>query len=201
MIDKRIQDRDLEVLNLINLCKVCTKDQIQQTLFSEVTQNVCIRRLKLLSDLKLVKRSRFNISKNSNQYVYYIDKKPSKRLLQHELEITNFILKLYKSNITILNVYRSKCIDNVIPDAIIEIKDKEGKRKRYFIEMQLSGKVESCVMKYKEIKDKIIKYTDYEVIPKLIVITDLPINKIRIRDIKVKYSSINNYDVDSLLFD
>lgn len=197
--DKRLQSRDIDALNLVNLCGICTRKQIQDIIFKDISETVCIRRLKFLNDIKALSRSRYNISDNSNQYVYYTGKKPSKKLLKHELAITDFILSIYKEGIEISNVSRACVIGDVIPDAIIEVV-VDNKIKRFLLEVQLSGKLESCVTKYKSFEDKIIKHTQWRIAPTLIVVSDIQGDKIRVRGMNVKYSSTNINNIRDILF-
>lgn len=205
LLDKRIQKRDLEVLEFINKSRLCTRRQIQDIFFSDVNENVCMRRLKLLDDLKLISRARYNIEENSNQYVYYPykTKKPSKRLLQHDLMISEFIKKLYLAHIEVLDIERSCSIGKVIPDALITIVTAKGGIKRLLVEVQLSGKLENCVDKYHGFRKEILEYRrDWKVMPRLIVISDLEGKRINtVGNMKVRYISTEIEDIRKIIFD
>ncbi|HSQ88703.1 hypothetical protein [Romboutsia sp.] len=202
-IDKRIQERDLKALDFINNCKICTRAQIQEVIYPGIDESVCIRRLRLLDELKLVSRARFNINEKSNQYVYYPykSKKPSKRLLAHDLTVTEFIAALYKANIEVVKVERVSPIGNVIPDAYIVIKTSTGAIKRLLIEVQLSGKLEDCVVKYKGFKEQVIKHKPkWQSIPTLIVVSDLEGERLKVRHMNVKYTNTSMENIRNLIF-
>lgn len=205
LLDKRIQKRDLEVLEFINKSKLCTRRQIQDIFFSDVNENVCMRRLKLLDDLKLISRARYNIEENSNQYVYYQykSKKPSKRILQHDLMISEFIKKLYLAHIEVIDIERSTMVGKVIPDAIIKIKTSNGGVKRILIEVQLSGKLENCIDKYKGFKKEVLEHKrDWKSMPRLIVVSDLEGNRPEsVGNMKVRYMTTEIENIRSVIFD
>lgn len=204
LLDKKIQKRDLEALDFINKCKLCTRRQIQEIIFPDVNQNVCMRRLKLLDDLKLISRARYNIDDKSNQYVYYPykSKKPSKRLLQHDLVVSEFIKKLYLAHIEVVDVERSVPIGSVIPDAVITIRCSSGGIKRLVLEVQLSGKLENCITKYSKFKNEIKdNRRNWNTMPSLIVISELEGKRInKVGGMKVLYSNINIENIRELVF-
>lgn len=202
-IDKRIQQRDIDAVNFINMTELCTRSQIQEIIYPKISESVCIRRLKLISELKLASRSRFNIDGNSNQYVYYRHKtrKPSKRILTHDLMITQFIVELIKASINIVDVERSTPIGKVIPDALITIQTNTGATKRLLLEVQLSGEVKNCVLKYQGFKNEVLKNRkEWGVMPQLIVVSDLEGSRPTLKDMKVKYTDTNMKDLRTLIF-
>lgn len=202
-IDKRLQSRDLEVIRLVEECKICTRSQIQKVIFKHIDQSVCIRRLRLLNELKLLSRARFNIEEKSNQFVYYPykTKKPSKKLLHHDLMVTEFIISLYVTGVEVLEVERVSPIGNIIPDACILIKTSEGKTKRLLLEVQLSGKLEDCILKYKRIKENILENKPkWMSIPTLIVVSDLEGGMPNIRHMKVKRVNLDMQNLRNIIF-
>ncbi len=181
-----MQERDLKILEFMTVCRVCTRRQVQELLFPNVHENIPLRRLKKLSDEGYINREMFNIEGTKNMYVYYLDKRPKKRLISHDLYITDFLVKLIKNNYEIVEFKKSQPIGNIIPDAYEKIK-KENKVKRILLEVQISPN--DCLKKYKEIKDIILENTDWPVMPILYVVNNQGLNK-RMKDIKVIYDSI-----------
>lgn len=181
-----MQERDLKILSFLTMCRICTRKQVQELLFPDVHENIPLRRLKKLSDEGYINREMFNIEGTKNMYVYYLDKRPKKRLITHDLYITDFLVKLIKNEYEILDFKKSPQIGNIIPDAYLKIR-KNKRIKRILLEVQISPN--DCLSKYKEIKDIIIENTDWPVMPTLYVINNQNLNK-RMKDIKVIYDSI-----------
>ena len=181
-----MQERDLKILEFMTVCRVCTRRQVQELLFPNVHENIPLRRLKKLSDEGYINREMFNIEGTKNMYVYYLDKRPKKRLIAHDLYITDFLVKLIKNGYEILEFKKSPKIGNIIPDAYLKIR-KNKRIKRILLEVQISPN--DCLSKYKEIKDIIIENTEWPVMPTLYVINNQGLDK-RMKDIKVIYDSI-----------
>ena len=181
-----MQERDLKILSFLTMCRICTRKQVQELLFPDVHENIPLRRLKKLSDEGYINRKMFNVEGTKNMYVYYLDKQPKKKLITHDLYITDFLVKLIKNEYEILDFKKSPQIGNIIPDAYLKIR-KNKRIKRILLEVQISPN--DCLSKYKEIKDIIIENTDWPVMPTLYVINNQNLNK-RMKDIKVIYDSI-----------
>ncbi|WP_302968099.1 replication-relaxation family protein [Intestinibacter bartlettii] len=181
-----MQERDLKILEFMTVCRVCTRRQVQELLFPNVHENIPLRRLKKLSDEGYINRKMFNIEGTKNMYVYYLDKQPKKKLITHDLYITDFLVKLIKNNYKIVEFKKSQPIGNIIPDAYVKIK-KENKVKRILLEVQISPN--DCLKKYKEIKNIILENTDWPVMPILYVVNNQCLDK-KLKDIKVIYDSI-----------
>lgn len=190
-----MQERDLKILEFMTVCRVCTRRQVQELLFPNVHENIPLRRLKKLSDEGYINREMFNIEGTKNMYVYYLDKRPKKRLITHDLYITDFLIKLIKNGYEILEFKKSPKIGNIIPDAYLKIR-KNKRIKRILLEVQISPN--DCLSKYKEIKDIIIENTDWPVMPTLYVINNQNLNK-RMKDIKVIYDSIKIEKVGDII--
>ena len=180
-----MQERDLKVLEFLTMCRICTRKQVQELLFSNVHENIPLRRLKKLVDEGYIKRKMFNVEGTKNMYVYFLDKQPKKKLITHDLYITDFLVKLIKNGYEILEFKKSPKIGNIIPDAYIKIK-KENKVKRILLEVQISPN--DCLTKYKEIKDIIIENTKWPVMPTLYIINNQGLNK-KLKNIKVIYDN------------
>lgn len=181
-----MQERDLKILEFMTVCRVCTRRQVQELLFTDVHENIPLRRLKKLTDEGYINRKMFNVEGTKNMYVYYLDKQPKKKLITHDLYITDFLVKLIKNGYEILEFKKSPKIGNIIPDAYLKIR-KNKRIKRILLEVQISPN--DCLSKYKEIKDIIIENTEWPVMPTLYVINNQGLDK-RMKDIKVIYDSI-----------
>lgn len=190
-----MQERDLKILSFLTMCRICTRKQVQELLFPDVHENIPLRRLKKLSDEGYINRKMFNIEGTKNMYVYYLDKQPKKKLITHDLYITDFLVKLIKNKYEILDFKKSPQIGNIIPDAYLKIR-KNKRIKRILLEVQISPN--DCLSKYKEIKEIIIENTDWPVMPTLYVINNQGLNK-RMKDIKVIYDSIKIEKVGDII--
>ncbi len=194
-------DRDKNIIILIEKVGVITREQVQKVLFKKVHQNIPMRRLSYLTQNKLIKRAYYQIEEHKNVYVYYLGKKPSKRNIRHEITVTEFITNVMAIT-DVLEVNTHYEIGNIIADGYIKYKDSEGKIRRLLLEVQLSNKVNDCVEKYKDIKNLILdNKPDWQTIPRLIVITDLPHQEDQLKNVKVKYDTKDMKNLRKLLFD
>ena len=194
-------DRDKKVIDLLENVKVATREQIQRVVYPNISQNIPIRKLTMLAENKLVKRDYFNIGGHNNVYVYYLNKKPSKRTIIHEVTVTEFITKVM-SICNVIEVCTSYKTGSIISDCYIKYKGSDDKIRHLVAEIQLSNKVyEGCVEKYKKFKNEILEYRkEFATIPRLIVITDLPHDNEQIKGMKVKYDSLQMNNLRELLF-
>lgn len=193
-------DRDKKIIELVSQCGVITREQVQRVLFKDTHINVPLRRLKVLVDNKEIKRDYYNIGGHRNVFVYYQGKKPSKRLITHNLLITDFITKVM-SICEVVEVETSFKLGNVIADGYIKYKTYEGKTRHLFLEVQLSNKVSDSVEKYKGIKSAILEEKpNWQTIPRLVVITDLEHNEEQLKGMKVKYDNTDMNNIRELLF-
>ena len=193
-------DRDKKIIELVSQCGVITREQVQRVLFKDTHINVPLRRLKVLVDNKEIKRNYYNIGGHKNVFVYYLGKKPSKRLITHNLLVTDFITKVM-SITEVVEVETSFKLGSVISDGYIKYKTYEGKTRHLFLEVQLSNKVSDCVEKYKNIKSAILEEKpNWQTIPRLIVITDLEHDNEQIKGMKVKYDTLQMNNLRELLF-
>ena len=60
-----------EVLGLLSIVKLFTRRQVQELYFKDTSERYCNKFLSDLVESKLIKRKYFNISDNTNSYVYY----------------------------------------------------------------------------------------------------------------------------------
>ncbi|MEG1312485.1 MAG: replication-relaxation family protein [Romboutsia sp.] len=192
--------RDKKIIELIEKVGVVNRDQIQRVLFKNVHQNVPMRRLTYLAENKLIKRSYYQIGEHKNVYIYYLEKKPSKRNIKHEITVSEFIIRVMEIT-EVLEVSTHYTIGNIITDGYIRYKDNNSKIRHLFLEIQLSNKVSDCVEKYEDIKNIILENRKgWEVIPRLIVITDLEHHSEQVKNMKVKYDTTEMKNLREILF-
>ena len=178
-----MQERDIKILEFMTQVRYCTNENIQDVFFQGLNHNVCYRRLNYLIDCNLIKRKYYHVD-NKNIYVYYLDKKPSKRLLQHELLVTQFLVSLIKQGYELLSFEKTPKIADIIPDGIVNFKSGD-KVKQLFLEVQLSSN--DCIKKYRNIKRKV----DYELPSTLYIITDKEIKYTPLREINILIDDLN----------
>lgn len=203
--DERLQPRDLQVLKFINDTKVTDRNQIKKAFFKNVHYNICMRRLKFLVEGSYVNRTRYKNMGNGDGYNGYIYfpvgiKKPSKKILNHNLMVTDFYATMLEAQIEVLSFQPTYMIGNIIADAYIKYRGNDGVIRRAFLEVQRSGKISDCVLKYKDIKSVIMKEKNWNTMPRLIVMTDLKDEKITLRNINVTYIASNLKNIRGVLF-
>lgn len=190
-----MEARDKNVINFVNLVELANKEQIQKLYFDGVHPNICMRRLKKISDDGYLERFKFG----GNVFIYYVGEKPSKRLIHHDLYISDFVAEMLKNNYKILEFKKSFCIGNIISDAYIRYEDPEGKVRHCVLEIQLSNKVEDCINKYKGFKNIILDHMkDWKTIPRIICITDMT-QRVELRGMKVMYDTTELKNIDAVL--
>ena len=174
-----MQERDMKILQFISDTRVCTTKQIQDILFPNVVPRVCYKRLQALVDSKLVKRKYYRVDEK-NIYVYFLDKAINKRILKHELMITEFVVQLIKEGYEIITFEKSPNIADIIPDAEIHFK-KDNRTYSLFLEVQLSNN--PFIEKYYNLKDKVKR----EIPNTLYIVTDqfTKVEKLRYFDVVV----------------
>ena len=188
-------NRDMEILEFLTLSRICTRKQVQELLFENNHQNVPLRRLKRLADDGYVNRKMFKVESTRSVYVYYLDKKPSKKLVEHDLYITDFLVKLIKNNYEIIEFKKNFSLGNIISDGYINVK-KNNRTKKILLEVQLSP--HDCISKYYNFKEVIINNTNWEVMPLLYVINNQGLNK-KLIDMKVIYDNVKIEKVGEII--
>ena len=139
-------DRDFRVLELLTSIRYATTKQIRDTIFPSLNPSVCYKRLNYLTSNKLILRRYYNLGGNTNSYVYYLDRPPSKKNLKHELLVSQFVVELTKQGHDILEIEKTPIYRGIKPDMIVRIRTKAGKERVIFLEAQLSK--HDCVSKY-----------------------------------------------------
>ena len=164
-------ERDKRVIELINDLGICTRQQIQNVIFTDVHENVCLRRLAMLSKREQIKREYFNLGNNKNVYVYYSNNKPNKDTIQSDLIITDYLIQIIKENTEILEIERNTIKEDSTSNTVIKYKSKD-KIKYAFLKLQ--SEEHDLIKNYNQIKSK-----EQREIPKLIYIIDKDLNVVK----------------------
>ena len=180
-------DRDISVLNFINLVGMCRTENIRKLFFNGLTNTTWDRRANKLVEYKELKRFRSGIY--NREYVYYIENKPNERILRHDMYITELVYKLLLLGVEVLYLDRNIKLGNIISDGYMIIRYKKNNtiiKRGILIEVQLHGRLSDCVDKYTDvesIKEYVINQ-GMQTLPSLLVISDLT-GKIRNKILKV----------------
>ena len=180
-------DRDISVLNFINLVGMCRTEHIRKLFFNGLTNTTWDRRANKLVEYKELKRFRSGIY--NREYVYYIENKPNERILRHDMCITELVYKLLCLGVEVLYLDRNIKLGNIISDGYMIIRYKKNNtiiKRGILIEVQLHGRLSDCVDKYTDvesIKEYVINQ-GMQTLPSLLVISDLT-GKIRNKILKV----------------
>ena len=180
-------DRDISVLNFINLVGMCRTEHIRKLFFNGLTNTTWDRRANKLVEYKELKRFRSGIY--NREYVYYIENKPNERILRHDMYITELVYKLLLLGVEVLYLDRNIKLGNIISDGYMIIRYKKNNtiiKRGILIEVQLHGRLSDCVDKYTDvesIKEYVINQ-GMQTLPSLLIISDLT-GKIRNKILKV----------------
>ena len=190
-----IEARDKKVVDFINTFELCRREHIKELFFPEVHENICMRRLKKLAEDGHIER----IKMEGNVFVYYSEKKPAKRLIRHDLHITDVVVAMIKAGYEIIEFKKSYMIGKIISDAYIRYKDPEGKERHLVLEVQLSNKVEDCILKYKDFKNIILdNEKSWTSIPRILCVTDMK-QRVELRGLKVMYINTDLENITEVL--
>ena len=180
-------ERDIQVLNFINLVGMCRTEHIRNLFFQGLTNTTWDRRANKLYEYKQLKRFRSGIY--NREYVYYIENKPNERILRHDMYITELVYKLLLLGVEVLYLDRNIKLGNIISDGYMIIRYKKNNtiiKRGILIEVQLHGRLSDCVDKYTDvesIKEYVINQ-GMQTLPSLLIISDLT-GKIRNKILKV----------------
>lgn len=189
----RITNRDRQVYNFINMVGICTAQQIREVFFKGVDISKVYQRLRVLYKEELIKVYKVGL----NNY-YYVGKRTSKKMLEHDLKTTELIGYLIQNGAEIIYFKRNKKIgynlkESIICDGYVAYKIRVGdkKYKRHFIiEVQRNvqfipnkthGALYTCIQKYnhttvaQELNNLCAAY-NFKKLPPLLVITDIKDN-------------------------
>ena len=117
-------DRDISVLNFINLVGMCRTEHIRKLFFNGLTNTTWDRRANKLVEYKELKRFRSGIY--NREYVYYIENKPNERILRHDMYITELVYKLLLLGVEVLYLDRNIKLGNIISDGYMIIRYKKN---------------------------------------------------------------------------
>ena len=131
-------NRDLEILELLTTVRYATTRQLREIIFPNLNPSVCYKRLNCLIDNKLLLRKYYNLAKNTNSYVYYLDRPPKKSIVKHELLVTEFIVQLVKLGHELLEVGKTPIYRGIKPDLVVKMRTRDGRERVVFLEVQLS---------------------------------------------------------------
>lgn len=209
--------RDREIFHFIEMVGICTAQQIKEVFLPSVDITKTYQRLRVLIDNKHIKKFKIGL----NNY-YYVGKKTSKKMLEHDLKTTELVGYLRSNGATIVDFKRNKVIgrnlvDNIYTDGYIIYKVKIGNKtyKRHIlVEVQRTiqykvdpsfGKLHGCIEKYnhssisKGIED-IKKEFGFKQSPPLVVITDIKDNTTQLLTTKIiKLPYIKNKEWEILI--
>lgn len=182
--------RDREIYNFIEMVGICTAQQIREIFIPKVDIAKTYHRLRVLVDEGLVRVSKVGL----NNY-YYVGRKTSKKMLEHDLKTTDLIGYLKRNGANITSFKRNKIIGktisgNIFVDGYVTYKLKIGEKtfKRHIlIEVQRSiqykpdsnyGHLYGCIAKYnhdsiKEGLKKLCEDYGFKQVPPLVVVTDI----------------------------
>lgn len=163
-----VTSKDFEVIEFLKQYKVATTDTIKTLFYGNLrtTQH----RLKVLSDKKLLNRSRDNVS---NEYIYYL-KRPAQ--LRHKLLVTDFYRELSKQ-CKIAFFTPEPQIHNRRPDAFFGY-TINGVNKLGFLEVEISNKG----FDYSKYSDK-TWCQELPLLPKIFVVSD----KLKLKEFKTDF--------------
>lgn len=170
-------DRELLILDYLSKVRISTTGQIQDVFFNGLHHSVSYRVLKGLVDSGLIKRKYYRLS-NKNTHVYYLDKAPGKRTLDHDLLITEFYVELIRNGYEVISYEKNPTVAEIIPDSEVWFR-KNNKTYSLFLEVQMSQ--HDCIKKYYNLSTKVKR--EFPTI--LYIISDKKIDMHKLRDFKV----------------
>lgn len=187
--------KSIKIIKFIDTVQFCTREQIQRLYFKNTSGSYCSRYLTTLVDNKMIKRKYYNLGLQTNPYIYYKDKRPSKKILRHDLLITDAIIGFINS-FSIKEVVKSPVIDDVVPDAMLIIRTGYSLQP-ILVEVQLSK--HDCFTKYYNFARKFKKYSQLDEKPILYVATDLELNEKKLRDLDIVIDDLSMTKIRGIL--
>ena len=183
----KLTARDEKIIEYIKTVSVADTTTLNEIFFNNSTRS-CQRRMKLLTDAKLVKRLE---RKYLNQeYVYYVSRVPKQ--LEHKLLFSQLVGKMHSVGAEIIKVKSPLCVCNIIADGFVVYKLNDRVRMA-LVEVERSKEFDKDkyieIANVKEFKDM------FPVKPLIVVLSDnKPVNMdlFKIINIKTDFSDINN---------
>jgi hypothetical protein len=120
--------RDREILEFIQEFKVVNQGHVEAVF--KLSKVVANRRLRAITDMKVVRRKR---SSMTNNFLYYVDKPTP-----HKLLVTNFFIQLLEQGGRVIYFKKEYVLPGLTPDAFCEYK-YNGYRYFFFVEVQISN--------------------------------------------------------------
>lgn len=124
-----IQERDEIMLEWLSQFKMATPSQINQLFYNN--SDTCYRRLRKLSDDKIIKKTKNVIDKG---IIYCTEFARSTKQMQHCLTRNDFYIKLINS-CEVIDSIIGRNYDGVIPDGVFKCR-KNGKVVRFLLEVE-----------------------------------------------------------------
>lgn len=176
-------ERELLILDYLSKVRIATTGQIQEIFFKGLHHSVSYRVLNGLIDSHLIKRKYYRTN-NKNTHVYFLDKAPGKRTLDHDLLITEFYVELIKNEYEIISYEKNPMIAGIIADAEIWFR-KNNKTYSLFLEVQMSQ--HDCIKKYFNLSSKV----ERKLPSTLYIVSDKKIDIHKLRDFKVVIDTLD----------
>lgn len=209
--------RDRDIFHFIEMVGICTAQQIRDVFMPNVDISKTYQRLRILENKGYIKINKIGL----NNY-YYIGKKTSIKMLEHDLKTTELICYLKANGANIIDFKRNMIIGKTLEkliyaDGYVSYKVKIGEKtyKRHIlIEVQKSiqykinpayGYLYGCLEKYnhdsiKEGIDNIASENGFKQVPPLVVITNIKDDTSRLYHTKlIKLPFIKNEKWDILI--
>lgn len=188
--EKILTTRDREIYNFIEMVGICTAKQIKEVFLPNVDITKTYLRLRNLVSRGFIKEYKIGLNK-----YYYVGRKTSEKMLEHDLKSTELVGFLKKSGAEILNFNRNRIIGQTLKgriyvDCYIAYSVKVGGKtlKRHIVvEVQRSiqykvkpnyGYLYGCIEKYNHssINQGLSLLTlenGFKEFPPLVVVTDI----------------------------
>lgn len=133
----KLQQRDLDLIDFIKNVVVADTETLYKIFFKDTCSlRTCQERLTKLTNAGYIKRWR---NSHFEEYIYYINKKPSSYL--HKIKFSQLIAEMKEQNIEIIKCKTPLKLFNIIADGFIVYKDNgikmafvEVERTKYFNE-------------------------------------------------------------------
>lgn len=183
----KLTKRDDEIIEFIKSVSVADTTTLNELFFNNSTRS-CQRRMKLLTDAKLVKRLE---RKYLNQeYIYYVSRMPKQ--LDHKLLFSQLVGKMHSIGAEIIKIKCPLCISNIIVDGFVVYK-LDDRVRMALVEIERTKEFDKDkyieVVKSKEFQDM------FPVKPLVIVVSDnkpVDMDLFKIINVKTDFSDINN---------
>lgn len=183
----KLTKRDDKILAFLEAVTIADTSTLNQIFFNNCTR-ACQRRLKILTDYKIVKR--LDRKYLNQEYIYYLTRAP--RQIRHKLLFSQLLGHLDRLGAEIIKFKSPYKLGNVVADGFICYK-LNNRVRMALVEAELSKELNKD--KYRELI-KTQEFKDiFPVVPLLIVISDhkpYTMKEIKIINIKTDFSNIED---------